>query len=329
MDPVAASPGRSITIDRARKRRIRRDDVLHTIGAPDGLRRLAVSGLAGCVLGLAVRSWPAAVVGAVLAVLGRIAWWWLRTNASMREGLDVGQTVTVEYAASGGISVTDSTGQLWMGRGWAIRVERFRSLVIVAARDMAFMLPRELLTDEDVAFLVGRDIGLEAASAHGPELPLSREITPDDQRTLVSAATSIVLRSADFLVPWVLAPFMIGLFVAVGSAPAIIGMCVFCAVCAVPGLRGLRRTRSRLRSTYPVGLVLRAGVTTERLWLSLANGTLAVPWHEFVQSRLSDHAVLLRKPRRRFGNHATLILPRALFDDEALTTISSVVPCPF
>jgi hypothetical protein len=325
VDLTVASSGRAITIDRARKARIRRDAVLHAIGAPGGVRRLVVAGVTAGVVGLAVRGWSAAALMVVVGAFAQVAWWWVRTDAGMRAGLDVGQTVRVDYASSGEICVTDSTGRTWLPRGSALAVLRHRGNVTVVGREIGFILPGELLTEADIAFLEGHGPLPEDVTAPGPDLPLSCDVSLDVQRRVVSAATRLVVRSADFLVPWFVAPFLIGIAAYVGSAAAVAITSLFCALTVLPGLLGLRRTRQRIRATYPVGLTLRAGVTTERLLLALKHGTRTLTWREYRELRLTKDVVLLHRAHRPLVADTTTVVPIALFDADALTTMSTVI----
>ena len=326
MDPSTTSPGRALTIDRPRKARIIRDAVLEQIVAPSGVRRLAVAGAVPAAVGFAWRGWPVACLMLVLGVLGQVGWWWRRLRAGVRNGLDVGQTIEVAYTNSGEMVITDSTGQVGLRRGSVIMVPRFRANVTVVGRELAFILPGELLDDADVAFLEGHGDAATGATVQGPELPLSCEITAGVQRAMVDSATRVVTRSADFLVLWLVTLFIVGVIAVVGPAPVVVGTGVFCALCfLVPGLLGIRRTRRRVRSRYPVGLIVRAGVTPERLLLSLTHGTSTIPWSRFSGLRVTSDAVLLRRVRKPLAADATAVLPVGLFDDDALATVSSAV----
>jgi hypothetical protein len=325
VDPTVDPPGRSITIDRARKARIRRDAVLRTITTPAGLRRLAMTGVALGFLGLLARGWLTAAVRASLAIFGRVAWRWLQVQASLRTGLDVGQTVRVDYASSGEISITDSTGQYWLPRGSVIAVLRYRGIVTVVGREISFILPGELLTAADIAFLEGHGTAPQEATAAGPDLSLSCEVTPDVQRNLVTAATLATVRSADFLLSWFVSALLVGVVGYVGSGPALAGTVLFCGLLVLPGLHGVFRTRRGLRAAYPVGLTVRAEVTKERLLLSPTHGTRTIAWRDYAQLRLTKDALLLRHARRRLALDATIVLPITLFDTNARATISAVV----
>jgi hypothetical protein len=80
-----------------------------------------------------------------------------------------------------------------------------------------------------------------------------------------------------------------------------------------------------MRRTYPVGLTIRAGVTTERLLLALKHGTRTITWRECRGLRLTTDVVLLRRARRPLATDTTAIVPTALFGADALTTISTVI----
>lgn len=325
MDLSVASSGRAVTIDRARKARIRRDAVLQTISSPTGQRPMVFAALATGVLGRAVDGWLVAAIMFIIGGLGQLGWWWLRTNASLRSGLDVGQTVRVGYASSGEISITDSTGQIWLPRGSVFAVVRYRGNLTVVGRQVAFLLPRELLTQDDIAFLEGHGPAPQDPTTQGPELPLSCEITARTQGQLVAAATRIVVRSADFLMLWFSAALVVSFVSLAGSIRAVAVTVALCALLVLPGLRGVLRTRAQMRATYRIGLTVRANVTDEGLLLSLAHGTRTLPWRDFSAARLTTNAVLLRRSRRVLAQDKTVILPKALLDNSSLTTIAAAV----
>ena len=319
-----------MTIDRARHARLKRDSVLQAISMPRGVRRLAVAGLIAGAVGLAVGGWLVAALMSVIGVLGQIWWWWFRTGAAMRAGLGVGQSLRVDYADSGEIAITDITGQIWLPRGSAYRVVRYRGNITVGGRAVSFILPGEMLTDVDAAFLEGHGAEPQEATTHGPNLPLSLEMTADRQERLIAAGTAVVVRSADFLVPWlVTAPVVIGITALVGSPRAIALAVAFCALCAYPGLRGLGRTRSRIRSAYPIGRTIRAGVSRERMVLSLPHSTRTMEWSEYIGLRVTSDAVLLRKTRRPLAADTTAVLPVDLFNAVALADLAVAVPGRF
>ena len=266
---------------------------------------------------------------AVVAVAAQVVVWWVQAVRSLRSGLAVGQTVTIGYAESGDLTVIDVEGQVWLPRGSAMAVVRWRGLATVLGRTISFVLPGELVGEEDVAFLEGHGELPPGAELSGPVLPLSLEVTPQVQDQLVSQATRLVTTSADFLVPFVLAVPMAGLFAVFENWLWVGIVAGFYALLAVPAILALRRTRRGLRATYAVGRTIRAAVTPEHLLFSTPLGTRQLRWSDVETQRVTPDAVLLRRRRAPLTTTRTEVLPRALFTPDDLAALVAAVPRRF
>lgn len=321
MEPMVAERGRALTITRARKLRLRRDAVLMALLNPPGRRWLTVGAVGAGALGFAVGGVPGAAVLVIVSVLDQVGWWWLRMGTSMRSGLDTGQTIHVDYAATGELRLTDATDQLSFGPGTA-RVIPFRSTVTVVTEELAFILPVELLGEDDVAYLEGRTVSPGEGSLAGPRLPFECRITPDLQRDLVSAVTRVIVRSADFLVVWLwaLLPVLLAAFTSRPTTVAIIAAAMF-ALLALPSLLALRRTRATVREAYPVGTTVQAAVTDTRLLLGVPRGTIVLDLQAYRRKRVVGQALVLTLHGRPFRVDQMHVVPAALFDDDALATL--------
>jgi hypothetical protein len=205
---------------------------------------------------------------------------------------------------------------------------RYRGNITVYGRAISFVLPSELVTESDVAYLEGHGEAPGDVTAAGPNLPLSCPMTVERQQELVAAGTAVVVRSADFLMPWLVAPLLIGVPALVGSLPATAIAVAFAALLTLPGLRGVARTRRGIRRGYPVGRTVRAEATAEHLVLSLPHSTRTMAWSEFSGIRVTQVAVLLRRTRPPLGADSTVVLPLDLFDADALAAASAAVSGP-
>jgi hypothetical protein len=130
------------------------------------------------------------------------------------------------------------------------------------------VLPGDLIDDADIAVLEGYGDGPSRASGSKPPLPLSLEVTPSVQSQPVATKDRVLVTSADFLMPYVSAPLLLGFVVLTRSWPFVIGTALFCMACAAPGLRSLAKSRSAVRLLCPVGSAIHADVNAERLTLS-------------------------------------------------------------
>jgi hypothetical protein len=237
-------------------------------------------------------------------------------GSSARGGLDIGQSVTLAHRGDW-LDVTDVTGTLRLAKG-STPLRRFRSLVLVYSPTLTFVLPAELLAAEDLIFLAGP----------GPDLPLHLEVTPQVQDALVEGATGLVLRSADFLMG-----FIVALSVTVFSlATQLWGLLVvagFPLVLAAPQVAFLMSMRRKFRESFPVGFTVRAAITDEWLIVTQANGAVTHPWRDYTALRVTDDTVLLRLRRRLLAPTRTQVLPRVLFGPEELGRLEVAVPRRF
>ena len=181
----------------------------------------------------------------------------------------------------------------------------------VLGRATSFVLPGELLTEADIAFLEGHGEAPEEPTTPGPPLPLALEVTPAVQSQIVEGATRVIATSADFLMPYVVAPLLLGFAALTRSLPFLAATTVFCLVNVLLTLPHLASIRKHVRLTYPVGTTIRAEVTPEHLALSTPHRTQRAPWSDHHAHRLTSQTVLLRRNRRR--PETMQVLPRALF----------------
>jgi hypothetical protein len=247
----------------------------------------------------------------------RVGQYWSTARAAVRNGLDVGQTVSISYGEGDVVTFTDVTGRLGCPKG-STPVRRFRSLLTLHSPSLTFVLPAELLTQADVEFLAGP----------GPDLPLSLEVTQAVQDAMVDRATRVVASSADFLLPYMCA-LAVTVLAAATQLWGVLVVTAFFLALAVPGLVGLARMRRRFRRIFPVGWTLRAMVTDEQLRVAQANGTVALHWDQYTGLRVIDDAVLLRLRRPLLTRTRTQVLPRALFGPEELGRLQVTVPQRF
>lgn len=327
MTAVPAVPGRVVTIDRARLARMRRDTVLAWIGSRKGTVRLVVLALATALFAVPA-GWPLILL-VVAPPLGQVCWWWFQTRSYARSGLGVGESISVDYAASGEIGLTDATGQVWLPRGSALAVVRSRGNATVYGRSLSFVVPTEVLTDSDAAFLEGHGDEPHEPTAPTPDLPLSLTITADVQQGTVAAITSAMVRSADFWQPWVSAAVVVGIMALVGSATAVLVAALIMGGLASTTLVRVLRMRKGIRAAYPVGRTIRARVDPGHFMLSFPHGAQSHPWSDFSHARVTRHAVLLRRPRRRLALDMIMVMPAGLFDADALGTLVAAVPRRF
>lgn len=319
------APTRSLTIDRPRHARIVRDLVVEA--AQRRLRQWWLLPAAVVLLLPTLPSYWYVGVAILLAAIGiHLQVWRATAVRATRQGLDVGQTVTVAYTEDDQLAVTDVTGQVFLPRGSAMLVRRTRGNASVYGRSASFVLPGELLTDEDIAFLQGP--GPSSAEAFGPTLPLSLDVTEQVQDALVAQATRSVVRSADFLLPYVCALAIIVLATATRLWPLLF-VAAFFLLLAVPGLFGLGKTRRRFRRIHPVGSPMRGLVTPGHLTVSRRQGTVVHAWDRFTARKVTDKAVLLRIRRAPLTTTRTEVLPRALFPPGELALLKASVPKRF
>ena len=315
---------RSLTIDRARHARLVRDLMLQWISSPPGMRRLGGWTALAVVVGW-VFNWPLGVGVAAAAVLMQLTMWHFRVARALRHGLGVGQSITLGYADSGELALEDVTGPLLLPHGSVNAVVRRRGIATVRHREVTFVLPVELLTDADIAFLEGHGDVPERPSVLGPTLPLSLQVTSAVQSRLLADATRSLVTSAAFLISFLPAPILLGA-AALLDKWLLIVVAVYFVGMALLWLRWIRWSRSNIRRAYPVGRTIRGLATAEELMLSTPHRTQRAPWSDYQAHRLTPDTLLLRGRRHpRF----TYAFPRALFPQAALTTMTQAVPRRF
>ncbi len=328
MSELGASPWRTQTIDRAAKGRAARELMRQCLASRPARRRLAVIAVLAFVSVPLFSSWLLGLaLGLVLAVV-QLGWWRFRVARSLRRGYDVGQTITVGYLESEEFTVIDQTGQVMLPRGAAMLVLSRGGVVTIFGRSISFVLPGELVSDTDIAFLEGHGEVPTAPKSPAPGLPLALEVTPAVQEALVAAKTRVIATSADFLlVPLVTTPVVVFFAAFAHSRGFMVGAVLFCLACEVPQLLWLSRSRRATRTVFPVGFTVRAEVAAEHLALANPHRTLLLPWSTYHSHRLTPRVVLLRRERGKPGT--TQVLPRALFSDDALAVLAAHVPRTF
>lgn len=319
---------RSLTIDRTAKGRAARELMRQCLASRPGRRRLAVIAVLAFLSVPLFGSWLLGLAFGLVLAAAQLAWWRVRVARSLRRGYDVGQTITVGYLESEEFTVTDDTGQVMLPRGAAMLVLRRGGVVTIVGRSISFVLPGELVTDTDVAFLEGHGEVPATQTSPAPALPLALEVTPAVQDALVAAKTRVIATSADFLLtPLVTTPVVVFFAAFAHSWRFMVGAVVFCVACQVPQLLWLSRSRSSIRTVFPVGFTVRAEVTAEHLTLANPHRTMLLPWTTWQARRLTPGVVLLRQERGKPGK--TQVLPRALFSDDALARLATAVPRTF
>ena len=325
---LGAPEWHTVTIDRAAKGRAARELMRQCLASRPGRRRLAFIAVLAFLSVPLFSSWLLGLgLGLVLAS-AQLGWWRIRVARSLRRGYDVGQAITVGYLESEELTVIDQTGQVMLPRGAAMTVLRRGGVVTVVGRSISFVLPSELLTDTDVAFLEGHGEVPAAPKSPAPRLPLALEVTPAVQEALVAAKTRVIATSADFLlVPLVTTPLVVFFAAFAQSWRFMVGALVFCLACQVPQLLWLSRSRTAMRAVFPVGFTIRAEVGEDHLALASPHRTILLPWSSYQARRVTDRVVLLRRERGKPGT--TQVLPRALFPDDALGRVATHVPRTF
>ncbi len=323
VQPVPGSL-RTMTMTRERYRLLFRGYLLDAVASATSLRRFAYWIVVGLLIwGLSGR-WAVGLLVMVAAGVGTVGWWCVRIRAALRQGLAVGQTVTTGYTPWGELTVTDVAGTLSLGRGSAATVTRVRDRVSVWLRWTSFVLPTELLTDEDIAFLEGPGSAPVTAAAPVPVLPLELVVTPQVQARVMAAVVRVRTTSADVLFPFLTPALLLALVAVTRSTIFLVFGVFFLLVCIAGYAQARRGARAVSRAQYPIGATVRANVTPEHLVVQTRAGTLHSRWSEYVARRLTREAVLLRRDRRR--PETTLVLPRELFTERALADLVAAVP---
>lgn len=314
-----------MVVDASLHRRMRTDMLLDTARVARVMKgALVLVVLFGFALG---RPWQAAAV-AVIAALVWAAVRWVQLGRSMRQGLAVGQRITVGRGRGDEpkVVVTDATGEVVLSRGSAVVITRFRGIVSFYGRQLSFVLPVSLLTDDEIAFLEGRDRDVEASPG---ALPLTLAITEHVQQRTAAAITRAIGRSADVLMPVVVALGVLVLGALARSGPLIAFACVLGTVSLLGARRAAARAQSMVRSTYPVGRTVRADVGGDSITTQLDAVIQAVRWETYGARRVTGDAVLLRRKGPFLSPDVFAVYPRELFDEEAVERLATAVPRTF
>lgn len=318
---------RTLTVDPATRRGMVSDlwwANVRSLYGPKGLRYL----LAGLVVLTLWRNVVAALAVIGLLVLARMGAWWVRLARTMSKRLPDGQVVSVGHTSGGELVIRD-TDEVWLPRGSAVTVQRIGSVTIVHGRSVTAVVPTDLLTDEDTAFLEGH--GTEpppgAATDAPPGLPLSLEITAGVQDDLVRARRRSYLRSGEFGVLLLLPVLLFVVMVAIAEPRTTLVTVLVTSIPAAFGLAGLQRSCAALRRTFPVGHTLRAGADEDGLVLNVVHGALRMGWSDFQAHRLGRRTVELRTRKGRPLSNLTL--PREIFTPAGLQLVTAAVPRSF
>lgn len=320
---------RDLVIDRRRHRRMRRDAVLEVMATSVGLRRLRIGGFVVGLVAALFAGWPGlAAIGGWVAV--QALWWWWQAGRALREGLAVGQRVLVERGADGSLRVTDETGHIEVARGAALAASRWRGNVSVYLPGASFMLPGELLDDEDVVRALD-DADPPSTAGGGGADGAAVVVDTAMQRRLVGVATRLVVTSADFLfVPVAAVVSVVALAVAgVGWNTATAVFALLCLVGVALPLEGLALMRRVVGATYLPGRQLRLTTDDDGFVLTARGVTRTHPWTDYRALRLTDDLVLLRRRRRPLARTVTEVYPGELFDEAARCRMGAAVPRRF
>lgn len=319
---------RTLTIDRGAKAHAVRELMRQCLASGPGRRRLALIAVLALFSIPLFSSWVLGVGFGLVLAAAQVGWWRIRVGKALRKGYQVGQTISVGYLESEEFTVVDEVEQVMLPRGSVMQVVRRGGVATVLGRSISLVLPSELLTDADVAFLEGHGRAPEEPRSPAPRLPLALEVTPDIQDALVAAKTRVIVTSADFLlVPLVTTPVFMFFASYMHSWRFFAGVLVFCLASWTPQLRFLLRSRQGMRVLFPVGYTMRAEVSPEQLSLAYPHGTVLLPWSAFQAHRITPGAVLLRADRGKPGR--TRVLPRALFAEASLAQVSTYLPRRF
>ncbi|QIG42950.1 hypothetical protein G5V58_09415 [Nocardioides anomalus] len=322
-----SAPGttvRAVTVDRRRHRRIVLDLVVDLTRHRPARWWVGAALLTLFAIGAGRQVWYAGPAVAVPVVLLQLLVWWLRAARSAADGLAVGQTVSTGWAADGELVVTDVTGQYRLPRGSVLLVRRSGRNANVYGRSLQFVIPGELLSDDDVAFLEGHAAGPGPVATSPSGLARSLRVTEEVQTHLVADATWTVVRTADFLLPYVGAAgfALLGLLTTWAGFLWLAGALL---ALAVPAAVRFVRWRRAFRAAFPIGRVLHAEVTPEHLAVETQHGTQVLAWDNFAAVSSTDHNVLLRHRRRAFGAARTTLLPLGLFRPEDIHQLAASV----
>lgn len=314
---------RALVIGRKRHVRMRSDLVLELMTSQPGFRRLVLGAVVFGVVAAASGGWPWAFA-AVGWVFFAALYWWTKAGRALRSGLSVGQRVSVGHGPNGELQVIDETGSLGVARGAAFAVIRWRANVSVYTGSVSFVLPGELLSDEDTAFLLD-------ASTPAPSLAGSSEVLMDTetQRRMVGTATRVVMTSADFLFPAVTALAAFAAVTVLGSPTVIAVAAVACLGWALAGLEGIFTSRRAVGMTYLPGRRWQLAAGTDGFTVTSGGVTRTCRWADYRAHRITAPVVMLRPRRRPLSRTVTELFPAALFDGDAQREMTARIPRRF
>lgn len=271
---------------------------------------------------------------AVVAGSGSTTWWQLGLAAlgmyllvvlvvargagrSMRRMLPVGRTVRSWYAAPDAVAVETGTGRTDLRPGSLQSARRCGPVTKVRLgrnRRQGF-LPSALLTDEDLAFLIGTGRPDPAAPAPPTaELPLLLVATDRTRRTLRRAVLTWTLRRPQM----VLLVGCAALLAAIGAWSHEGAQVVVAAVLLSYGALNVVGSVRLLSRSYQQGALVRAGLVEDRLRLQTGEDLVdELPLQSVRRCHVGRHHVRLDLGRGR----PHLFLPRDLFPPSELADL--------
>ncbi|MDU0312425.1 hypothetical protein RKE38_01910 [Phycicoccus sp. M110.8] len=334
-DPAWADPGRAGAAAPATTLPPRPPIVMHCDAGV--VRAATLATLRGSLLGWQglLLALLALVSGyAVVAGSGSSTWWQLGLAAlgmyllvvlvtargagrSMRRMLPVGGTVRSWYATPDAVALETGTGRTDLRPGSLLSARRCGPVTKVRlgrTRRQGF-LPSALLTDEDLAFLVGT--GRPAPAAPVPpvaELPLLLVATDRTRRTLRRAVLTWTLRRPQMVL-------LVGcavLLAAIGAWSHGSAQVVVAAVLLSYGALQVVGSVRLLSRSYQPGALVRAGLIGDRLRLQTGDDLAdELPLQSVRQCHVGRHHVRLDLGRGR----PHLFLPRDLFPPSELADL--------
>jgi YD repeat-containing protein len=261
--------------------------------------------LSGATVGLLFRSLALGAVVATVVTAFQVGLVVRHARRGTRLTAAPGQVLTTAYDGEGRLVLTTALGTVVLDAGSVDRVRRGRATVAFRYRQSRCwgLLATQLLTADDAAFLLGDP----AHSRHRPltaqRLPLMHVVTPQSQRGVQAAASSLAWRSTD----GVMSTIGLLLFLAWAAfAPGLLSL-VLAGAMALALLTFLVGPALTVRRLLPVGDLVMADVTERGLAVHQRLERAFLPWPTFRSVRVTRHAVVLR------AGTGLVALPRDLF----------------